>query len=372
MARMKRTYRPGEVPARLRWRPRVSIIGVILGALGGLGVVVYLQQSGWRVLDRALSLQGVIGGALSGILIPSLIYAITVRRYNRRLSAFTPRPRVATALVWALAIPLAAGLVAATPAHATVEGPCTVTINGTDIGGLEPTADDAIVVTEDDTLVGQVSHPSEWQAGSIDLHYAAFSVTIVDEFDEVVNDEDQVDTGASISQGSADVADLATFGTGVYAFFGAAVMESGAECSASFAIKLDKPPLETPVGIAAAAAAAIGAVAAAGVAIGGIREGSSLVGGLDEHLAGLEPPPDTFTDDQIESAVTDFLEGAPDLGESADSGVSAESADASTDTGGTDETATPDDDVTTDTSSEDAGETTGTEPSAEASEETTT
>ncbi|MBT8198187.1 MAG: hypothetical protein KJO84_06760, partial [Acidimicrobiia bacterium] len=312
-----RTYGPGEVPSPLRWRPRVSIIGIILGTLGGLGFVIYLQQSGWLVLDRALSLQGLIGGALSGILIPSVIYAFTVRRYNKRLSAFTgkTRPRTATAMVWLLAVPLVAALVSATPALATVEGPCTVTINGIDIGGLQPTADDAIVVQEADLLVGQVTHPSEWQAGSIDLHYAGFSVTIVDEFDEVVNDEDAVDTGASISVGSAEVADLATYGTGVYAFFGAAVMESGAECSASFAIKLDKPALETPIGIAAAATAAIGAVAAAGVAINGIREGSGLVGGLEDHLGGLGTPPsaggDTYTDEEIGGAVMDALEDLP-------------------------------------------------------------
>lgn len=315
MARKKRTYRPGEIPTPLRWRPRMSIIGVILGAIGGLGAVVYIQQAGWRVMDRALSLQGIIGGALSGILIPSIIYFFTVRRYNKRLAAFAGRRRAgaATAMLWLLSIPLVLTLLSATPAVATVEGPCTVTINGIDISGLQPTAADAIVVGEDDTLVGQVSHPSEWQAGSIDMHYAGFVVTIVDEFDEVVNDEDAVDTGASVSQGSADVADLATYGTGVYAFYGAAVMESGAECSASFAIKLDKPPLETVAGVAAAATAAVGAVTAAGVAINGIREGSGLVNGLDEQLSGLESA-DTYSDEEIGSAVMDALEDLPDLG----------------------------------------------------------
>ncbi len=65
---------PGVGPVRLRryhWRPRVSIIGMGSGVVGGLAAVVLLQQTGrlfpsYEILGRAL-----VAGLVAGILIPS-------------------------------------------------------------------------------------------------------------------------------------------------------------------------------------------------------------------------------------------------------------------------------------------------------------
>ena len=76
---------PGRWPARLHWRPRVRPLGVLFGALLGLGTTILLQQYGYRVMTRDLLVQGLVSGALTGILVPSLRWAVTVRRYNRTL-----------------------------------------------------------------------------------------------------------------------------------------------------------------------------------------------------------------------------------------------------------------------------------------------
>ena len=76
---------PGQWPARLHWRPRLRPLGVIFGALLGLGTAILLQQYGYRVMTRDLLVQGLISGVLTGILVPSIRWAFTVRRYNRTL-----------------------------------------------------------------------------------------------------------------------------------------------------------------------------------------------------------------------------------------------------------------------------------------------
>ncbi len=81
---------PGAGPVRLgryHWRPRVSIIGMGSGVLGGLAAVVLLQQTGrlfpsYEILGRAL-----VAGLVAGILIPSLTRVVAVRRANRRVAA---------------------------------------------------------------------------------------------------------------------------------------------------------------------------------------------------------------------------------------------------------------------------------------------
>ncbi len=81
---------PGAGPVRLRryhWRPRVSIVGMASGVVGGLAAVVLLQQTGrlfpsYEILGRAL-----VAGLLAGIVIPSLTRVIAVRRANRRVAA---------------------------------------------------------------------------------------------------------------------------------------------------------------------------------------------------------------------------------------------------------------------------------------------
>ena len=81
---------PGAGPVRLRryhWRPRLSLVGMVSGVVGGLAAMILLQQTGklfpsYELLGRAL-----VAGLVAGILIPSLARVIAVRRANRRVAA---------------------------------------------------------------------------------------------------------------------------------------------------------------------------------------------------------------------------------------------------------------------------------------------
>ena len=81
---------PGAGPVRLRryhWRPRLSLVGMGSGVVGGLAAVVLLQQTGglfpsYEILGRAL-----VAGLVAGLLIPSLARMIAVRRANRRVAS---------------------------------------------------------------------------------------------------------------------------------------------------------------------------------------------------------------------------------------------------------------------------------------------
>ena len=76
---------PGQWPARLHWRPRIRVLALLFGALLGLGTAILLQQYGYRVMTRDLLGQAVVSGLLAGLVVPSLRWALTVRRYNRTL-----------------------------------------------------------------------------------------------------------------------------------------------------------------------------------------------------------------------------------------------------------------------------------------------
>lgn len=76
---------------RIRFRPRVSISGTLSGAVGGLGVVVLLQQFAIAYPTRSLTIVGLIGGAVVHLLIVNAGRAANVSRLNGRLSAAEAR-----------------------------------------------------------------------------------------------------------------------------------------------------------------------------------------------------------------------------------------------------------------------------------------
>jgi hypothetical protein len=88
---------PGQWPTRLHWRPRLRPFAVICGALLGVGTAILLQQYGYRVMTRDLLVQALISGVVTGILLPSLRWAFTVRRYNRTLDKARDRALAAPA-----------------------------------------------------------------------------------------------------------------------------------------------------------------------------------------------------------------------------------------------------------------------------------
>lgn len=73
--------RPVSGPA---WKPRVTFVALLGGALTGLGVLVLLQQFA-VVYPTLLTTVVVLGVALLvGLVVPSLGRLVAVRRYRRR------------------------------------------------------------------------------------------------------------------------------------------------------------------------------------------------------------------------------------------------------------------------------------------------
>ena len=73
--------------ARAHWRPRFSVFGMVTGVLGGLGVVVLLQEYAIAYPTRNVTLAGMIIGLLVGIKVPSLFKLRAVRKFNRAVDA---------------------------------------------------------------------------------------------------------------------------------------------------------------------------------------------------------------------------------------------------------------------------------------------
>jgi len=299
------TYTIDKVPAKLRWYPRLSGWGLFFGAIGGVGGAIFLQQAGVRVLTRTLLIQSLSAAVVPGLIIPSFVYLVAVRAYNWRLRRYLRSPRGRAMSVATLAVTLAIAGIAlvssAPPAYASVTGPCRVTLNGVDVAPLAPTADDAIIVDIDGDLTGRLEFPSEIDGGSIDVMYGGFAAFNFQKWDDVVNDEDAVDTGGGAESRTVQTSVIARYAAGVYDVYGAVVFENGESCEVAFAFKIDAPPLEVPLGQGAAGAAALGLLGSLGVAIGRTREGAALLAGLDHHLGTL-PIPDPLDDDPIGSA----------------------------------------------------------------------
>ena len=72
-------------PEPISWRPVISVSALIFGLLFGLGSAVLLQQYSVRVLTRAALIQTVLATLIVSIVLPSIVRAFTVRKYNRIL-----------------------------------------------------------------------------------------------------------------------------------------------------------------------------------------------------------------------------------------------------------------------------------------------
>lgn len=72
---------------RARWRPRLSIIGLASGLIGGIGVFVLLQQYAVIYPTRGAGIAALVGGLFVGILVPSLGRLRAVRYVNRQINA---------------------------------------------------------------------------------------------------------------------------------------------------------------------------------------------------------------------------------------------------------------------------------------------
>lgn len=279
--RKRRSKRaPGQLPQPLRWRPRVRIFGVFTGAIGGLGTVILAQQYGVAVLTRAFTLQGFVGGALSGFVIPSGIFAVVVLVHNRRLGRLRGRLSAGAGtrmMLWVLLGILGAALLLTSPeARAEMSGPCLAIINGQDVRELSAHPDDAIQLDPEGTATITVAAPRDFSHIAAGVRWAGQEFSI-DEAGET--DPDDEEEGGSFT-GTVAVSDIAWLGGGIYEVYGSGTLTDGSVCAWDFLINVGQDPLETLMGMAAAGASAIGAVGAIGVSVSSLLEGR-------EHLRDL-------------------------------------------------------------------------------------
>ncbi len=76
-----------QVP-RARWRPRLSVLGLLGGLLGSLGAVVLMELNGNVYPTRQWTIEALVGGVVVGLVVPSLGNAIAAWRINRRRAAW--------------------------------------------------------------------------------------------------------------------------------------------------------------------------------------------------------------------------------------------------------------------------------------------
>jgi hypothetical protein len=312
-------------PQPIRWRPKVKLYGFLTGLVGGLGAVVLVAQYGVAPLTtRALSTRGVAGALLGGLILPSLIFALVVWRFNTRLDRGkgSRRPHHAAAAAGTVGLWLGAALFGAAlagPAGAFVNGPCRATFAGVDAEGLETGSSSyAIDVPENGTVNYTMTAPDGLASWKFVLVYGPYE-EVIDEgraepprpgdlglglrFRGLVGDATVDESGNTVS-GSAVVEDYAWMGAGLYEVQGFVVTKSGATCEGAVLIDVAGNPLTTVLGGAAAAATLVGAIGIAGVTLGGLRDGGELISALDDYGERAEPPP------------SDDADGAPAAGES--------------------------------------------------------
>ena len=281
---------PDGLPQPLKWRPRVRIFGLISGALGGLGTVVLIQQYGIAPLGRALTLQGLIGGALSGVIIPSVIFAFVVRKYNRRLAGAMrrpgPGPAAAGGLGMAVLFTILVGTFGAAgtaPAAAEINGTCDLVVNGVDVRGLRVSASDAIVVESEESLTGFLRSPSDFASFELRFFYAGFSYGFGDS--EVVDDPDG---GGGTYTFELPVDELFQYAGGLYEVRGGGLLANGQDCTFGLLFNVDHNPLETLVGRVAAGVTAVGVIGLLGVSVSTAVEGGRMLGDLSSMLVDLD------------------------------------------------------------------------------------
>jgi len=114
---------------RVRWRPRLSVLGILGGILGSAGAVVFMELNGNVYPTRRWAIEAVVGGLLVGLVVPSLGNAVAAWRINRRRTASqAPQPPSAPAVSASQpAAAPAAPAAAQTPAFKLGAGPAPAT-----------------------------------------------------------------------------------------------------------------------------------------------------------------------------------------------------------------------------------------------------
>jgi hypothetical protein len=101
---------------RARWRPRLSVLGILGGLIGSLGAVVLMELSGSVYPTRQWTIEALVGGLLVGLIIPSLGNAFATWRINRRRAALFAQMQQRSAGAAAASAPAPAAATAPAPA----------------------------------------------------------------------------------------------------------------------------------------------------------------------------------------------------------------------------------------------------------------
>jgi hypothetical protein len=258
-----------NAPEPMRWKPRFSLLGMAGGVFAGVGASILGQQYGRFAMTTSQAVKGVAFGLLSGILIPSTIFAVVVVIYNRRLAGVRARlPRTAVAMVLLVGATLAVGIAGSGSARAA--GSCTGTVNGQDVmhGGI-------VSVAKDQDVTAVFGAGQAITSGTLSVIYGPLTV---------------VDTSATSSSAAGSdpgtltktvsYADIADKGVGQFAIDGNVVLADGSTCSTSFIADIAGDPLSTPLGQAAAAVTALGSVGVAASAASPIISGVQALSAL--------------------------------------------------------------------------------------------
>ena len=156
-------------------------------------------------------------------------------------------------LTASIALSLAFWLFAPPAAWADVNGPCSASLNGTDVaqnsGPIDVGSDDIVAVTMG-SAAAEVTHLR------VQLHYGPVSWNV----------HNQDTSGQNVNK-NVSVEDYARYGVGLYKVTSTATLSSGESCSGSALVKVSGSPLGSWAGRAAAAGAGLG-VAGLGVAAG--------------------------------------------------------------------------------------------------------
>src|SRR5207244_899037 len=79
---------PGGRPLpRVRWHPRISILGLVAGLLTGLGALVLLQQYAIVYPTRTVAIVMLAAGLVVGFVLPSIRRLFATRKLNRTLAS---------------------------------------------------------------------------------------------------------------------------------------------------------------------------------------------------------------------------------------------------------------------------------------------
>ena len=162
------------------------------------------------------------------------------------------------------------------PAGAVVNGPCTGTVNGIDVGPL-PVNDPsfAIKVQPEDTITYDVNSPVGVRTRSFVLSFAGFNLT-------VDSGSSSKSNGAEGRAGAVVVDDYAWMGAGLYQVAGVAHLTNGTTCSGAVLIDVQGNPLGTVGGVIGVILTVLGG---SGIIVGTIRRGGGrLVRDLIDYI----------------------------------------------------------------------------------------